>query len=177
MTNPKITLQECAMRYGTAMGLFWTFKFMLFPLGLRMPLLQLVFLVLTLGVPVLGYLLAKRFRERDCAGSLSFGRAFLFTTYMYLFASILVAVTHYIYFRYLDQGFIFATYRDMIEQFRGLAQAETLTSLDQLSQAIDTLAGLTPIQLTLQLISQNVFYGVFLALPTALLVMRRTPKF
>ena len=34
MTNYKPTLQECAMRYGTGMGLLWAFKFMLFPLGL-----------------------------------------------------------------------------------------------------------------------------------------------
>ena len=31
------------MRYGTGMGLLWAFKFMLFPLGLRIPFLQLLF--------------------------------------------------------------------------------------------------------------------------------------
>lgn len=51
MTNYKSTLQECAMRYGTGMGLLWAFKFMLFPLGLRIPFLQLLFIVLTIGVP------------------------------------------------------------------------------------------------------------------------------
>ena len=53
MTNYKPTLQECAMRYGTGMGLLWAFKFMLFPLGLRIPFLQLLFIVLTIGVPFL----------------------------------------------------------------------------------------------------------------------------
>ena len=52
MTNYKPTLQECAMRYGTGMGLLWAFKFMLFPLGLRIPFLQLLFIVLTIGVPL-----------------------------------------------------------------------------------------------------------------------------
>ena len=56
MTNYKPTLQECAMRYGTGMGLLWAFKFMLFPLGLRIPFLQLLFIVLTIGVPFLGYI-------------------------------------------------------------------------------------------------------------------------
>ena len=59
MTNYKPTLQECAMRYGTGMGLLWAFKFMLFPLGLRIPFLQLLFIVLTIGVPFLGYIFAK----------------------------------------------------------------------------------------------------------------------
>lgn len=100
MTNYKPTLQECAMRYGTGMGLLWAFKFMLFPLGLRIPFLQLLFIVLTIGVPFLGYIFAKKFRERHCGGSITFSRAFLFTTFMYMFASLFVAVVHYIYFRY-----------------------------------------------------------------------------
>lgn len=72
MTNYKPTLQECAMRYGTGMGLLWAFKFMLFPLGLRIPFLQLLFIVLTIGVPFLGYIFAKKFRERHCDGSITF---------------------------------------------------------------------------------------------------------
>lgn len=60
MTERKPTLQECAMRYGTGMGLLWSFKFMLFPLGLRIPFLLLLFIVLTLGVPILGYIFAKK---------------------------------------------------------------------------------------------------------------------
>ena len=99
MTNYKPTLQECAMRYGTGMSLLWAFKFMLFPLGLRIPFLQLLFIVLTIGVPFLGYIFAKKFRERHCDGSITFSRAFLFTTFMYMFASLFVAVVHYIYFR------------------------------------------------------------------------------
>ena len=63
MTERKPTLQECAMRYGTGMGLLWSFKFMLFPLGLRIPFLLLLFIVLTLGVPILGYIFAKKYRE------------------------------------------------------------------------------------------------------------------
>ena len=98
------------MRYGTGMGLLWAFKFMLFPLGLRIPFLQLLFIVLTIGVPFLGYIFAKKFRERHCDGSITFSRAFLFTTFMYMFASLFVAVVHYIYFRYIDGGFVFEAY-------------------------------------------------------------------
>ena len=158
MTNYKPTLQECAMRYGTGMGLLWAFKFMLFPLGLRIPFLQLLFIVLTIGVPFLGYIFAKKFRERHCDGSITFSRAFLFTTFMYMFASLFVAVVHYIYFRYIDGGFVFEAYR---------------SSLNQFEEAIDLLSGLTPLEMTFQLISQNMFYGMLMAIPTALIVMRK----
>ena len=164
MTNYKPTLQECAMRYGTGMGLLWAFKFMLFPLGLRIPFLQLLFIVLTIGVPFLGYIFAKKF---------TFSRAFLFTTFMYMFASLFVAVVHYIYFRYIDGGFVFEAYRSILNQFKETAGAELTTSLNQFEEAIDLLSGLTPLEMTFQLISQNMFYGMLMAIPTALIVMRK----
>ena len=164
MTNYKPTLQECAMRYGTGMGLLWAFKFMLFPLGLRIPFLQLLFL---------GYIFAKKFRERHCDGSITFSRAFLFTTFMYMFASLFVAVVHYIYFRYIDGGFVFEAYRSILNQFKETAGTELTTSLNQFEEAIDLLSGLTPLEMTFQLISQNMFYGMLMAIPTALIVMRK----
>ena len=52
-TDKPITLQEHAMRFGTFMGIFWIFKFIFLPLGFTIPLLQLLFVLLTLFVPVL----------------------------------------------------------------------------------------------------------------------------
>ena len=161
------------MRYGTGMGLLWAFKFMLFPLGLRIPFLQLLFIVLTIGVPFLGYIFAKKFRERHCGGSITFSRAFLFTTFMYMFASLFVAVVHYIYFRYIDGGFVFEAYHSILNQFKETAGPELTTSLNQFEEAIDLLSGLTPLEMTFQLISQNMFYGMLMAIPTALIVMRK----
>lgn len=173
MTNNKTTLQECAMRYGTGMGLLWAFKFMLFPLGLRIPFLQLLFIVLTLGVPILGYVFAKKFRDRYCEESITFSRAFLFTTFMYMFSSMFVAVVHYMYFRYIDGGFVFDSYRTILNQFKETAGAELMTSIQQFEGAIDLLSELSPLELTFQLISQNMFYGMLMAIPIALLVMRK----
>lgn len=173
MIDKKLTLQECAMRYGTGMGLLWAFKFMLFPLGLRIPFLQLLFIILTLGVPVLGYVFAKKFRERYCEGSISFGRAFMFTTFMFMFASLFVAVVHYVYFHYLDNGFVFNAYQEILNQFKTGAGSELMVSIGQMEDALNLLSGLSPLQLTFQLISQNVFYGMLMAIPIALLVMRK----
>ena len=43
----------------------------------------------------------------------------------------------------------------------------------QFEEAIDLLSGLTPLEMTFQLISQNMFYGMLMAIPTALIVMRK----
>jgi hypothetical protein len=45
--------------------------------------------------------------------------------------------------------------------------------LQQYQLAIDTYAILNPVDITLQLVSQNMFYGLLMALPTALIVKKK----
>ena len=163
------------MRYGTVMGIFWTLKFVLFPMGMQSPLLLMAFFLLTLIVPVAGFFLVRQYRDRECGGVLSFSRAFLFTSFMYLFAALFATIAHYVYFRYIDGGLIVNTYQDMLTQMEAIATADMKASLDQFQQALDIIASLSPLEISIQLITQNVFYCTLIALPTALLV-KRNPK-
>ena len=176
MTENKSTLQEYAMRYGTAMGIFWACKFVLFPLGMSMPLLLIFFFILTLSIPILGYLFVRKYREQQCEGVLNFSKAYIFTIFMYMFASLFVAVIHYLYFRYMDNGMIVNTYQGMIDQMNAVATGDMKESLEQFRTALDVVSSLTPLEITLQLLTQNVFYCTILAIPTALLVMRNKKK-
>ena len=176
MTENKSTLQEYAMRYGTAMGIFWACKFVLFPLGMSMPLLLIFFFILTLSVPIFGYLFVRKYREQQCEGVLNFSKAYIFTIFMYMFASLFVAVIHYLYFRYMDNGMIVNTYQGMIDQMNAVATGDMKESLEQFRTALDVVSSLTPLEITLQLLTQNVFYCSILAIPTGLLVMRNKKK-
>ena len=92
---------------------------------------------------------------------------------MYLFAALFTTVAHYIYFRYLDNGLIVSTYQDMLTQMAAVASTDDMkASLDQFQQALDIIAQLSPVEISIQLITQNIFYCTLLALPTALLVKR-----
>ena len=175
MTDQRKNFQEAAMRYGTMMGIFWTLKFVLFPLGMQSPLLLMAFFLLTLIVPVVGFFLVRQYRDRECGGVLPFSRAFLFTSFMYLFATLFVTIAHYIYFRYLDNGLIVGTYQEMLTQMNAVATADMKTSIEQFQQALDIIASLSPLEISIQLITQNVFYCTLIALPTALLV-RKNPN-
>ena len=171
--NQPISLQQTAMYFGTLMGLFWIIKFTFLPLGFTIPLLQLLFVLLTFFVPILGYLYARKFRNRYCGGSITFSRAFAFTVLMYLFAALVAAVAHYIYFRYIDNGVLIDSYIGQLEAMKPTATEELKESIDQFIEGFSLISSLSPIQLTFKLISQNFLYGTLLALPTALLVMRR----
>ena len=158
------------------MGIFWTIKFILFPLGMTNPLLLMLFFFLTLVVPVVGYQFARKYRDRECGGVISYSRAFLFTAFMYMFAALFATIIHYVYFKYIDNGLIVNTYYDMLNQLSAGATGELETSINQIREALDVIAQLTPVEISLQLISQNIFYCIIIAIFTALLVMRYKKK-
>lgn len=174
--KPK-TLQQHAMHFGTYMGLFWIIKFTFLPLGFRIPLLQVLFILMTCFVPILGYIYIRRFRNKYCDGELSFIKGLIFSIFMYFFAALLTAVGHYVYFQFIDNGFITSTYIEQMENVKSSVSGDLETSIDQLIESIETIAALSPLQLTMQLISQNIFYGTLLAIPTALVAMRKKKQF
>lgn len=159
------------MLYGTYMGIFWIIKFALLPLGLVFSPFALLFLLLTCAVPVLVFLMTRSYRKRQCNGEISFFSSLVFSFQIYLFAALLTAIGHYLYFQYLDNGFIYTQVLAQLELVK--TEPAMQAQMDQIKHAMDVFYELTPIQLTMQLLSQNIFYGIVFSLPIALLTMRR----
>lgn len=176
MTENRSNLQKYAMHFGTYMGVYWILKFILFPLGMGIPFLMFLFIGLTLGVPFMGYYYVRTYRDKVCGGTIKFLQAWVFTVFMYMFAALLTAVAHYVYFRFIDHGFIINTYMEMLNQSSLAPQFAAMGGyISELKEMLALIKTLSPIDITMQLMSQNVFYGSILAVPTALLVMRK-PK-
>ncbi|KAA6332684.1 hypothetical protein EZS27_018837 [termite gut metagenome] len=173
MANNRINTQKYAMSFGTYMGLFWIAKFSLFPLGLTNPFLLILFLGLTLAVPFMGCYYARMFRDKVCGGEIRFIRAWIFMIFMYMFAALLTAMAHYIYFRFIDKGFIVNTYIEILDSgaFANISGIEEY--MTQWKEGANLIRSMTPIELTLNLMSQNVFYCTILSLIIAPFVMKK----
>lgn len=175
MVEEKNNIQRQAMLFGTYMGIFWMLKFVLFPLGMTIPFLAMAFILLTLAVPFLGLYYARMYRNRFCGGGISIGQAFIFTWMMYLFASLLAALIHYIYFAFIDNGFVINQCEAqivVIEQTNMPGMEETI---ELLKESLNNIKSLSAIDITMQLLSQNAFIALLMAIPTALLVAKRVP--
>ena len=174
MKENQNNMQAYAMQYGTFMGVFWIIKFIFFPLGLYIPILEFIFVVGTIAVPFYGYYLTRSYRDKKLNGIISFGQAWIFTTFMFMFAGLLVAVAHYIYFRFIDNGLALSFYQNAVTTFSktNIPGYPTKQVADQITQGIAIVSSLTPIQLVMQLLSQNVIYGALMALPIALFVKK-----
>ena len=119
------------------------------------------------------YIYARRYRNQYHEGNFSFTQAFSFCFLMYLFASILTALAHYVYFRFIDQGYLLNTYLDQLETIKDSVTGDMKISVEQLIGSLNVISSLSSLQLTFQLLSQNFFYGILLAIPTGLVVMKK----
>lgn len=173
MTENRGYTQRYAMLFGTYMGGFWILKFILFPVGLSVPFLLFLFMGLTLCVSFMGYYYARMYRNQVCGGGISFLHAWIFTVFMYMFAALLAAVAHYIYFRFIDHGYVINTCETMVDTLAQSNMPGMDSYIATYQEALETARLLSPIDITLQMISSNVFWGSILAFPTALFVMRR----
>lgn len=172
----KAFLQKYAMRFGTFMGIFWIGKFFLFPLGLEIAILQYVFIALCIYVPFLGYRFAKKYRDDVCCGEISFVHAWVFVTFMYLFASLFTSVGHYIYFQFIDYGYIANTYLLILQESSKVGAPEWKEIIKQMNEAVSVFSSLSPIQIVMHLLSQNMLYCSIISIPTALILKREFAK-
>lgn len=171
MAPQRNAMQQMSMLYGTYMGIFWIAKFVLFPMALVAPLCGFLFMVFTCAVPVIAYFMTRHFRDRYCAGELSFFSGLVFCFQIFLYASVLTAMAHFIYFKFIDHHFIYDNMTALIDVYKN--EAALKSQVENIKHALNVFNALSPIELAMQLLSQNVFYGIILSMPIALLTMRR----
>ena len=175
-----------AMNFGVVMGAYNIVKFCLFPLSLHSTMAALLFLGLTLVVPFLVFQLAKRYRDQYCGGQIDFTRALTFSVLTMAFGALLASVAHYVYFAFIDGGAMVGALAQSIEQLQSV-DLSTLEEVDadavaQYGQYVETmqqtaqqLQAMSPIEMTMGMLSNNFSWSLILSLPIALFVKKINP--
>lgn len=78
-----------AMHYAAYLGVFWIFKYFFVILGDYSDFWKYIANLLSIGTPVISYLLVILYRDRCLDGRISFMRSFLFLMLVFVFASFL----------------------------------------------------------------------------------------
>ena len=182
--NPEQSIMmNCAMNFGVVVGVYNVVKFCLFPLSLHSTLAALLFLGLTLIVPFFIFQLVKRYRDQSCGGQIGFSRAFVFSVFTMIFGALLVSVAHYVYFAFVENGAMVGALTRSIEQLQGVdlealegVDADAIAQFDQyvevMQQTALQLQAMSPIEITMGMLSNNFSWSVILSLPIALIVKK-----
>lgn len=172
-----------AMNFGVVMGAYNIVKFCLFPLSLHSTMAALLFLGLTLVVPFLVFQLAKRYRDQYCGGQIDFTRALTFSVLTMAFGALLASVAHYVYFAFIDGGAMVGALAQSIEQLQSVdlstleevdadAVAQYGQYVEAMQQTAQQLQAMSPIEMTMGMLSNNFSWSLILSLPIALFVKK-----
>ncbi|MBQ8098236.1 MAG: DUF4199 domain-containing protein [Bacteroidaceae bacterium] len=168
-----------AMQFGAAFGMFWCVGFAFMISGYKIPLLHLLWLLTLLVTPAVGIILAKKFQQEvKQDGMVDFGRAYLYSVMMYLYATVILAGVAYIYFRMIDNG---AFVGHLLAQLHTDEMEELLKTpafkqqVDEMlaqtgKESLDDFVGsITPIMIVANIVDMNLIFGLLLSIPTALM--------
>ena len=168
-------LKAFARQDGALLSLWWIGSFACYILGISNPLLGTVALVLIVASPFFAASRLRHFRDGAREGVISFLRGYAYTAMIFFYAAILLAAAMYIYFAFIDNGYLLST----INQFLGTKEGKQLIELyglaDQLQANLKALAEMRPIDYAVNMLSVNITIGMILGLPIAA-IMRRELK-
>jgi hypothetical protein len=182
------SMMHYAMNFGLVVGVYYILKFCLFPMSLRSTAAGMLFIGLSLMVPLLLFRLTRTYRDRYMSGSITFVHALAFAMLTMIFGSLLASVAHYVYFAYIDGGMMVGALEQSIEQIVTLLSAENMSegvdmpdvSIDEYITMLRTtmmqIEAMSPIDITMGMLSNNVSWSIIVALPVALFASLRKTK-
>ncbi len=88
MSDKNNNILSAAMNYALPLGLFWVFKYLFAIGGDYLDIFKYINQVLSIGTPIVFYVLLSRYRDVTLGGKVSYAQCILFSLLLFTFASI-----------------------------------------------------------------------------------------
>lgn len=162
---------------GLLTGGLWLLSFGCFIAQFRFPPLSLLAMVGVVVSAVLVVLRLRRYTSRFIDG-IGFWKAFGYSVSVYFYASLILAFGQWIYFQYIDHGFLLEQYSQQLTNplFLQLMESVEGFKVEDIEEALKQLSELRPIDISLNFLSTNILLSFVLALPTAAIASMLKPR-
>lgn len=174
--------QGFAIEYGTILGIAWLIAFGFVVGGmitgnLFYSMIGFGWIGLSVLIP---FYLAWRFKQHLNEGErVSTFAAWIFAFLLFVYACFFTAVGHLIYFTYIDGGRLLEAFQSLLSAPEVESQYTTIGAADMLETArsqLQVIQGLTPMEISLALFENNVFFSLLLTIPVAFIAHRKAVK-
>ena len=163
-----IQLKAFARQDGLLLGLFWTASFALTMMSPQSPWGN----ILAMATPFfMGWRLCA-FRDSALNGVISLRRGLAYGVYTVIYASIIFALVQYVYLRFIDNGTFMGILDDGVKVVKMVYEQQGMSTAE-LTQAVESMHSVSPLQWVFMLMMQIIFLGSLLALPVAALCRRK----
>ncbi len=156
---------------GAIMGGLWILSFICFIAQFYMPLLSMASMIIGVVSIIITAMRLKKFRDNILDGIMSYWKAYGYSMLTYFYAALLMAAAQYIYFQFIDNGFLINQYTVMTSspEFKSMMTLYGIKA-EEMKLTMDTIASLRPIDVALQFFSTNIILGLVISWPIAALI-------
>ena len=167
-----IQLKAFARQDGVLLALLWTGSLYCYIQGLTHPILGIISMLLIVASPFFAASRLRHFRDYGREGIISFSRSYAYTILIFFYAGVLFAIAVYIYFAFLDKGFLMSKIMEMFNSPEGRKALQTYGIEGQMQENLKFLTELRPIDFALNMLTVNIVTGLFLGIPIAAIMQK-----
>ncbi len=177
MTAPEyIQLKAYARQDGFFLALLWIASFACYIMGISNGMLGMAAVMLAVMTPFFVAGRLRRFRDEGREGVISFRRSYAYTVFVFFYGAVLLAVAQFIYFAYLDDGYLLSTYSKIVSSTEGRELIQQYGMTQAVNDSLAEMASLRPIDFALNILTVNIIVGFILGFPIGLVMQRRSEK-
>lgn len=176
MTAPEyVQLKAYARQDGFFLALLWIASFACYIMGITNGLLGMAAMMLAVMTPFFVAGRLRKFRDEGREGVISFRRSYAYTVFVFFYGAVLLAVAQFVYFAYLDNGYLLSTYSKIVSSSEGHELIKQYGMSQMVNDSLSEMASLRPIDFALNILTVNIIIGFLLGVPIGL-VMQRAKK-
>ena len=165
-------LRAFARQDGALLSLLWIGSFACYIQGLTYPSLGMAAILLAIMSPFFAANRLRHFRDYAREGFITFKRGYAYTVMSYFYAGLLLAGAIYVYFEYMDNGYLLGVLSSVMASEEGKKVLELYGMKDQMQQEMQALYDMRPIDFAVNMLTISIMAGFFLGLPIAALMRR-----
>ena len=173
MTAPEyIQLKAYARQDGFFLALLWTASFACYILGITNQMLEMLALGLAITTPFFVASRLRKFRDEGREGQISFGRGYAYTIFVFFYGAVLLAVVQFLYFAYVDNGYLLNAFSRMMSSEEGQQIISQYGMSQMVEEGLAEMAQIRPIDYALNILTMNIIIGFILGVPIGLVMQR-----
>lgn len=177
MTAPEyIQLKAYARQDGFFLALLWTASFVCYIMGISNQMLGMLAIGLAIMTPFFVAGRLRKFRDEGREGLISFRRSYAYTIFVFFYAAVLLAVVQFLYFAYIDNGYLMSSFSRMMSSEEGKQIISQYGMSQMVEEGLSEMANIRPIDYALNILTVNIIIGFIVGVPIGLVMQREKVK-
>ena len=177
MTAPEyVQLKAYARQDGFFLALLWIASFACYIMGISNGLMGMAAIMMAVMTPFFVAGRLRKFRDEGREGVISFRRSYAYTVFVFFYGAVLLAVAQFLYFAYMDNGYLLSTFSKIVTSAEGKEMLQQYGMTQVAEDSLTEMASLRPIDYALNILTVNIVIGFVLAFPIGLVMQRNAVK-